>query len=274
MTMKYDDEDILLKIGPCIPFATQMFPHHGGIFLQALCELEPSSMEMNNQKHILCLNDFSDGELSTVNAGEKNAGEKPATGECGSPKNSGFLPDASHSHSRYNQLNSMCSLPWMPTMDALVAVYTTTFQDAKDRDFLNPLYPHDEGDSVRDKVHAHGPKYTQFPVLQFVLIKADGYEQGTHMYMVISWKLHVFKNTMKYNLIIGQELMQDLRILLDFKNQTVIWDEVTIPMRDPETSIGEGYEIHERKVLYEATEQTKSLGLTTLECFGVDADGW
>jgi len=35
---EYDDEDILLEIEPCIPFAKQMFPHQNDIFLQALCE--------------------------------------------------------------------------------------------------------------------------------------------------------------------------------------------------------------------------------------------
>jgi len=42
----YDDEDILLEIEPCITFATELFPHHDGTFLQALCEHVPSSLEM------------------------------------------------------------------------------------------------------------------------------------------------------------------------------------------------------------------------------------
>ncbi len=175
---EYDDKDILLEMEPCMPFSTQMFPHHDGIFLQALCELEPSSMEMIHQKHILCLDDFSYGEPSTV-----ISGEKPAISEqdlSGSLKDStGLLPNVYHS-SRYNQSKGHVFL----TKDALVTVCTTSFQDPEDREFLVGPYPN-EGDSVRDKVHTHGSKYTQFPILQFVLIKADDYEQGTHISLMI-----------------------------------------------------------------------------------------
>jgi len=65
--------------------------------------------------------------------------------------------------------------------------------------------------------------------------------------------------TAKYDLITGQELLQDLGILLDFKNQTVTWDEVTIPMRDPDISLEEGFQIHESEILFEATECTKQI---------------
>jgi len=76
---------------------------------------------------------------------------------------------------------------------------------------------------------------------------------------IINWKLQVFKNTLKYNLIIGRDLLQALGIFLDFKNQTITWDEITIPMTDPDVSMEEGYEIHESPVLYEATEGTKQI---------------
>jgi len=62
---------------------------------------------------------------------------------------------------------------------------------------------------------------------------------------IINWKLHVFKNTLKYNIIIGRDLLQALGILLGFKNQTITWDEITIPMKDSEVSMDEGYKIHE-----------------------------
>ena len=38
---------------------------------------------------------------------------------------------------------------------------------------------------------------------------------------------------LKYDLIIGQDLLQAQGILLDFKNQAVTWDKITIPMKDP-----------------------------------------
>jgi len=63
---------------------------------------------------------------------------------------------------------------------------------------------------------------------------------------IINWKLHVFKNTLNYNLIIGRDLLQALGILLDFKNQTITWDkEVTIPVRDLNKSIEDGFLLQE-----------------------------
>jgi len=76
---------------------------------------------------------------------------------------------------------------------------------------------------------------------------------------IITWNLHVFEQSTRYDLIIGRDLLQDLGILLDFKNQTVTWDEVTVPMRDPDTTIEDGYQIQESEILYEATERTKRI---------------
>jgi len=41
------------------------------------------------------------------------------------------------------------------------------------------------------------------------------------------------------------DLLKDLGILLDFKNHTVTWDEVTLSIRDPDIPMEEGYQIHE-----------------------------
>jgi len=171
---EYDDEDILLAIEPCIPFAMQLFPHHDDIFLQALYDLVPSSMEMTHRTHVLCPGDFSDGEPSPVIA-TKPTVKKPALGEqelCRSPKNStGLLSDVSHSSSKYYQ----------PIGDVLVTVTTTAFWDLEDGDFPNAPYPQDEDIPVRNMAHIHGSKYTKFPVLPFVCIKVAGYTQGIHM---------------------------------------------------------------------------------------------
>jgi len=137
---EYNDEDVLLEIEPCIPFAMQMFPHHDDIFLQALYDLVPSSMEMTQEMHVLFPGDFSDGEPLSMIA-RKPTGEKPAIGEqdlCGCPKNSsGLLTDVSH-------LSSKCNRPIghvFFTKDALVTATITAFQDLEDREFLDAPYP-------------------------------------------------------------------------------------------------------------------------------------
>jgi len=135
---EYDDEDILLEIKPCILFGTELFPHHDDIFLQTMCDFVPSSMQMTNQKHVLCLDDFSDGEPLPVIA-RKPTVEKPAIGEqalCRSSRfSTGLLFDVSHSNCRYNQPIGHVFF----NRDALVTI--NTIQDLEDREFPDAPYP-------------------------------------------------------------------------------------------------------------------------------------
>jgi len=39
----------------------------------------------------------------------------------------------------------------------------------------------------------------------------------------------------------------------------VTWDEVIIPMREPDMPMEQGYQIHESEILYEAIECTKQI---------------
>jgi len=188
---EYDDKDILLEIEACIPFATQLFPHHDDTFLQALYDFVPSSMEATHQMHVLCLDDICDGEPLCMIA-RKPTVKKPAIGEqelCECPTNStGLLTDISHSSSKCNW--PIGHVPF--TKDALVTVTTTVFQDLEDREFLDAPYPHDEDVPMRDKAHTHGPKRTQFPVLPLVCINAAGYMQGIHMRLKIPCVTELF----------------------------------------------------------------------------------
>jgi hypothetical protein len=50
----------------------------------------------------------------------------------------------------------------------------------------------------------------------------------------IEWILHVNKTfgPHQYNMIIGHDLMSQLRIILDFDGQTIMWNESTIKMKE------------------------------------------
>jgi hypothetical protein len=51
----------------------------------------------------------------------------------------------------------------------------------------------------------------------------------------ISWKFHVddcSKSSDTYDMIIGQYLLGESRIILNFNDHTVTWDTDTIPMKD------------------------------------------
>ena len=53
----------------------------------------------------------------------------------------------------------------------------------------------------------------------------------------IEWNLHVdyTPGLHCYDMILGHDIMSELRIMLDFKNQTMTWDDSTINMKDPES---------------------------------------
>ena len=53
----------------------------------------------------------------------------------------------------------------------------------------------------------------------------------------IEWNLHVDSTPgpHHYDMILGHDVMSKLRITLDFKDQTMTWDDSTINMKDPES---------------------------------------
>ena len=53
----------------------------------------------------------------------------------------------------------------------------------------------------------------------------------------IEWNLHVDSTPglHRYDMILGHDIMSELRIMLNFKEQTMTWDDSTINMKDPES---------------------------------------
>ena len=53
----------------------------------------------------------------------------------------------------------------------------------------------------------------------------------------IEWNLHVDSTPSphRYDMILGRDVMSELGIMLDFKDQTMTWDDSTINMKDPES---------------------------------------
>jgi hypothetical protein len=87
---------------------------------------------------------------------------------------------------------------------------------------------------------------------------------------VIEWILHVDKTfgPHRYDMIISHDLMSQLRIILDFDKQTMMWDESTIKMKEYEDlldinlPINEFYwheEIYESQALNDASSHLKKI---------------
>ena len=63
----------------------------------------------------------------------------------------------------------------------------------------------------------------------------------------VTWDMHVTKQNMSYDLIIGRDLLRELGIVLDFKNNTIQWDDVEMPMKSNQQVRNEHFHIQEDK---------------------------
>ena len=52
-----------------------------------------------------------------------------------------------------------------------------------------------------------------------------------HTKKLVTWEAYVTEQPMNYDSIIGRELMSKLGIIIDFKNQTLEWDDMAAPMK-------------------------------------------
>ena len=52
-----------------------------------------------------------------------------------------------------------------------------------------------------------------------------------HQNKNISWSAHVTRMPMNYDIILGEDLLKELQFIINYKDETLTWDDVTIPMR-------------------------------------------
>jgi hypothetical protein len=58
--------------------------------------------------------------------------------------------------------------------------------------------------------------------------------------MCTSWAFHVddcSESSSTYDIIMGQDLLGELGIIMNFNDHTVTWDTDTIPMKDRDTAL-------------------------------------
>ena len=52
-----------------------------------------------------------------------------------------------------------------------------------------------------------------------------------HAKKLITWDTYITDQPMNYDLIIGRDLMKELGLIIDFKNESIIWDDVKVSMK-------------------------------------------
>jgi hypothetical protein len=76
---------------------------------------------------------------------------------------------------------------------------------------------------------------------------------------IIEWKVHVAKDTGVYDAVIGRDLLRELGITLNFKDNTVTWDNSTIHMRSQSSRINNAYFIRDSVELEDSTTRIKRI---------------
>ena len=76
---------------------------------------------------------------------------------------------------------------------------------------------------------------------------------------VIEWKVHVAKDTGVYDAVIGRDLLRELGITMNFKDNTVTWDDSTIHMRSQLSNAASAYFIRDSKELEGSTTRVKRI---------------
>lgn len=75
----------------------------------------------------------------------------------------------------------------------------------------------------------------------------------------VAWDMHVTKQGMSYDLIIGRDLLQELGIVLDFKNNTIQWEDVEMPMKSIQQTQSKHFHIQEDKFYPSKSERIKKI---------------
>jgi len=83
-------------------------------------------------------------------------------------------------------------------------------------------------------------------------VKAQFTMPELHEDRLIEWNLHVTKALGKYDMIIGRDILQSLKIDLRFSDNVVEWDANELPFKDGEATPKEAYHIAEGDVMDEA----------------------
>ena len=66
----------------------------------------------------------------------------------------------------------------------------------------------------------------------------------SHLERRIHWEMHPAEN-LGYDIIIGQDLMQELDIMIDFARDICIWDRAELPMKSRDATSEEVFHINE-----------------------------
>ena len=70
-------------------------------------------------------------------------------------------------------------------------------------------------------------------------------------------KYYLINKLLNSNFILGRDMLHKVGIIFYFKNKTITWQEVSIPMKPPRCTVKEFFVIKERRPVRTATKRIK-----------------
>jgi hypothetical protein len=80
-----------------------------------------------------------------------------------------------------------------------------------------------------------------------------------HDNKLLNWNVHVTDNLGSYDMIIGRDIIQDLQFEISYKDNILIWDDASVPLRSRDATEAEAYHIKEPDSVQEATSRIKRI---------------
>ena len=75
---------------------------------------------------------------------------------------------------------------------------------------------------------------------------------------IVEWNLHVTKDMNNYDMIIGRDIMSFLKIDVLFSNQTIEWDDYSMPFKPANATLVH-YHIEESMAISESTDRVREI---------------
>ena len=79
-----------------------------------------------------------------------------------------------------------------------------------------------------------------------------------HDNRLIEWNIHLAKDLGSYDMIIGRDIIQDLKMVINYSTQTIIWDGVDIPLKERDSG-NTAYYVHEPVAVEQASSRIKGI---------------
>jgi len=91
------------------------------------------------------------------------------------------------------------------------------------------------------------------------MVKAQFTIPELHDDRLIEWNMHVTKTIGAYDMIIGRDILEFLKIDIRFSDKTIVWDRAEMPFKDRDASELEAYHISDGDAMEDAVHRVKRI---------------